>query len=195
MKIQVGEIQLNKTWKYLVPMLKYYGKEFEQKINSIYKVGFGIGDMILINNGINYEQHIFILIDTKKASNFFKEFIKWIRRQEMYEDDYVYDNILHGRFHMVIIELPKEYYKSNILFRKSQFSKMYTKEDVQQFFKNEDIKGVLIKEGNYIIKHTNKINEIFETNVKPEDIEGEWDFPIQREEEIFDNHLKSKGEN
>ncbi len=185
-KIQVGKVILNKTWKYLVPLLKHYGKEFEQKINSVYKCGYGIGDILLINNGINYEQHVFILIDTKVATGHFKTFIKWIRQQEMYEDDYIFDDILHGRFHMLVLKLPKEYYKSNLLFRKSQFSKMYTKKDVEKFFKDEDIQGVLIKQGNYIIKHTNKINEMFGTTVKPHEIEGEWDFPIEKNEEMFD---------
>lgn len=194
MKIQVGEVTLNKTWKYLAPLLKHYGQEFEQKINSIYKIGFGIGDMILINNGVNYEQHIFVLIDTKTASNFFKLFIKWIRRQDMFEDDYIFDNIVNGRFHMVVLKLPEQYYKSNILFKKGQFSKMYNKEDVQRFFKEEDIKGVLIKEGNYIIKHTKKLNEMFGTNLKPYEIEGEWDFPIEKREEVFSNHLKTNAE-
>lgn len=185
-KIQVNnEIKINKTWKYLAPLLKYYGKEFEENINAVYKIGFGIGDIILINNGVHYEQHLFMLLDTSIAKLHFKYFIKWIKQQDMYEDDYIYDNILDGHFHMIVIKLPQKYYKAHILFRKSQFSKMYTIEDVQEYFKDEDIKGVLIKKGNYIIKHTEKINEMFGTDVNPNDIEGEWDFPIKKNEEIF----------
>jgi hypothetical protein len=186
MKIQIGEIILNKTKKYLAPCLNAYGKEFTDKLNAVFKVGIGIGDMILINNNIQYEQHIFILIDTKLAPTQWKSFIKWIKKQDMFEDDYSFDNISTGQFHMVIIKLPESCYKAAQLFKKSQFSKMFSVTEVEQYFINKpDEKGVLIKDDNYRIKHTKILNEMFGTTINPEELEGEFDFPVRKEDEMF----------
>ncbi len=191
MKIQINKIVLNKTKTYLAPCLKEYGEEFETKLSSVYKVGIGIGDLILIENGINYEQHIFILIDTKIANSHFKKFIKWIRNQDMFEDDYAYDNIMNGQFHMVILKLHESCYKPAQLLRKSQFSKMYTKEQIEKYFKDKpNVRGVLIKDNQYRITYTQKLNEIFGSTIKPDELEGEFEFPVIKNKEIFNSHLK-----
>lgn len=191
MKIQINNIVLNKTKAYLAPCLKEYGEVFETKLNSVFKVAMGIGDIILIENGVNYEQHIFILIDNNIANSHFKQFIKWIRKQDMFEDDYAYDNVTNGQLHMVIIKLPESCYKPAQLFKKSQFSKMFSEEEVTKYFSNKPTeKAVLIKDNNYRIQYTKELNEIFNSTIKPEELEGELDFPIRKKNEIFNTHLK-----
>lgn len=186
MKIQIGQIVLNKTKKYLVPCLKEYGQEFEKQLNSVYKVGIGLGDIVLIKNNIIYEQHVFILIDTKIATNHFKYFINWIKYQNMYEDDYCYDNISNGQFHMVIIKLPENCYKPAQMLRKSQFSNMFTQEQLEKYFKEKPKeKAILVKDHKYRIEYTKELNKIFGTTIKPEELEGELDFPLRKEEETF----------
>ena len=63
MKIQVGEIVINKTKKYLAPCINVYGARFGLEVNTITKVGLGIGDMITVKSGVRFEKHLFILVD------------------------------------------------------------------------------------------------------------------------------------
>jgi hypothetical protein len=184
-KIQVGEIFMNKTKRFLAPCLNEYGETFIGHINSVFKVAIGIGDMLLIQKKLSYEQHIFILIDTATAKEHFKKFIKWFRNQDMHEDDYAYDDIRTGRYHMVVIKLPESCYKPAQLLRQSQFSKMFTVEQINKYFKNRDERLILIKDSNYRITYAHKLNDLFEATVKPEDIEGELEFPLRKEDEIF----------
>jgi len=94
---------------------------------------------------------------------------------------------------MVIIKLPESSYKSSELFKKSQFSKMFTKEEVDKYFINKpNEKAVLVQDKDYKISYTKKLNKIFNSTIKPEELEGELEFPIRKSEEIFNNHLKKK---
>lgn len=181
---------MNKTKRFLSPCLKAYGPEFEKQINSVFKVAMGIGDLILIENKVNYEQHIFILIDTKQATNHFKTFIEWIRYEDMFEDDYVYDNISNGQYHMVVIKLPEQCYEPLVKFRHSQFSSMFTKDEVYKYFERNQEKLILIKDNQYKIEYTKQLNKLFGTQVHHNDLQGELEMPIQKDEEIFNNHLK-----
>ena len=185
MKIQVNDIYLNKTYKYLSKVLKEYGEEYMTKINSVFKVALGIGDMLLIKNGIIYEQHIFLLINTEIAKSHFKDFINYIVNHESYEDDYVYDNVLSGNLHMVVLKIPEKHYSTMLWFKKSVFSKMYTKEDVEKYFKDREEKLILIKDHDYKIKYVEDLNKTWGTNVKPEELEGELEYPINKNEEYF----------
>ena len=193
MVIQVGNIVLNNTKRFLSPCLRKYGNEFIERLNSVFKIGMGIGDIILIENGVLYEQHIFILIDTKQAVNHFKVFIDWIKNQDMYEDDYVYDNINSGQYHMVVIKLPIDCYGPLEKLKHSQFSKMFTKEEVDEYFKDKPAeKAILIKDNQYKIEYTDKLNKMFGTRIHHTELEGELEFPIEKGKEIFNNHLKTK---
>jgi hypothetical protein len=186
MKIQVDDICLNKSYLYLSKALKDYGDEFLEKINSVFKVAFGIGDMLLINNGVIYEQHIFVLINTNKAKKHFKIFIEYIRNHESYEDDYVFDDVLKGNLHMVVIKLPKKHYNAIHWFKKSVFSKMFNQEDIEKYFKDKKEKLILIKDKNYKIEYTEQLNKEWGTNIKPCELEGELELPIITKEEHFD---------
>lgn len=192
MKIQIGQIVLNKTKKYLVPCIKSYGSKFEQEITAITKVGIGIGDIITVESGITFEKHLFILVDTstKPQIKIFNKFLKWIKNQLMYEDDYVFDDVQAGCLHMVIIKFPEKYYKTFETFKVSQFSKMYTKQDLNKFFNQRpEVERVLIKDNSYKFDFVKSLNKLFETTIQPEDFTGELDFPIRKEEEMFNAHL------
>lgn len=206
MKIQIGEVYLdkvtnqktiipNKTWKYLLPCLRVYGDEFINKINSVFKVAVGLGDIILDNSNIVYQKHLFILIDTEIANKFFLKFIKYVRNLDnIYEDDYVYDNIQKSKYHMVILKLPEEFYDSLNKFKKGEYSKMFSKENIDKLFVSyPHIKKVFIKDHNYKVFFTEKVNKRFnlqaEYKIRPEEWEGELDFPPD-DKEIFNHHLK-----
>ena len=200
-KLQVGQIILNRTKKYLAPCIRTYGPEFENCINSMIKVGMGIGDIITVKSGVHFEKHLFILVDTtsvlqpfKFNSRIFSRQMKWLREQPMYEDDYVFDDVQAGNLHMVVVKFPEKYYKAYETFKASQFSKMFTMEDVHRFFgKKPEIQRVLVKDHSYKIEFVKSLNDMFDTRVRPEEFEGELDFPIRKEEETFNNHLLNRG--
>lgn len=203
MKIQVGEIKMDelmkdikvnssKTKKYLLPCLREYGEEFTKKISSVVKIAAGIGDIIISNRGVIHEKHIFILLDSTIAPKFFISFIDWIRDQPQYQDDYVFGNIQTSRSHMIIIKLPEKYYKTFETFKLGKYSEMYTKQDIDVFFKDKPLfRRVILKDHNYKFKFVEEVNERFNSTVDAKDWHGELDFPPD-DKEIFNSHLKKK---
>lgn len=202
MKVQIGEVYMdsvtkqktiypNKTRKYLLPCLKEYGKDFMLKLNNVFKVAVGIGDVITDNCGLRHEKHIFILLDSTIASKYFKNFLEWIREEPMYEDDYVFDNIQKSNYHMVILKFPEKFYSSFETFRIGKYSEMFTKETIDAYFeKYPDVQKVFIKDHEYRITFTAKVNKMFGTTVTPEEWHGELDFPPTEKTEKFNHHLK-----
>ncbi len=72
MKIVTGKIYVNKTKKYLLPIVKDYGNELISKLSSVHKLAMGINDDI-IPEYFNFKNHIFILVDVSiKPINFSK---------------------------------------------------------------------------------------------------------------------------
>ena len=202
MKIQVGEIYMsevtqqkiytNRTRKYLLPCLREYGANFMVRLDNVFKIAVGIGDIVISNRGIKHEKHIFILLESTIAPNHFIEFIEWIRQQSMYENDYVFDNIQKSTSHMVILKIPEKYYETFETFKLGDYSKMYTKAEITAFFKSKpEIKQVLIKDHNYRIRFVGKLNKIWGTSLDPNEWEGELDTKVD-ENEIFNHHLKKK---
>lgn len=196
MKFQLGNIPMevgrnqvfdNKTKKYLSPILKDYGDIFTGKFNAMFKVAYGIGDMVVENSGINYEKHLFILINTSVATRFFISFIDWIKTQPYYEDDYIYGNIQKTKLHMIVLKIPEKFYESLETFKTGKYSKMYNPESISKYFqKHPNVQKVLIRDHNYKLEFISQLNKEFETNIEDFDIEDyELDFPMSSQEEIF----------
>ncbi len=207
MKTQIGEvimnttkelksIHLNKTSKYLLPCLKEYGEDFTSKLNNVYKIAVGIGDIIISNRGIKHEKHVFILADSSIAIEFFLNFLEWVKEKPMYEDDYVFGNIVTSNYHMIIVKLPEKCYNTFETFKLGKYSEMYKKEDVDRLFKDKyQFKRVILKNHNYKIKFVRELNEFFnlrgEHEIIPSEYDGELDFPPDKDE-IFNNHIKKR---
>lgn len=196
MKIAIGQIFLdengskmmleNATRRYLFPCLKEYGEEFVDKISNVFKIAVGIGDVIVYKAGLKYHQHIFILIDTTISSDFFIDFISWIKDQPMYEDDYVFDNIQKTNMHMVVIKFPERLEEAIDKFREGRYSSMFDVYTIQELF-SRHIKTslVLTKNENYKPVFVKEINTKFNTDLKVSEYEGELDFPLKEAEEVF----------
>lgn len=210
MKIQIGSIRMeevqlsetgkksvypfsNKTKKYLSPCLKEYGEEFISKFNSVFKVAMGIGDIVVGNRGFKHEKHLFILLNTKVATKFFTDFLKWIRDQSMYEGDYVFGDIRKSTHHMIIIKFPESHWGSFDTFKIGKYSEMFTKDVIDRFFeKHTQVKKVLIKDHDYKFYFVPKLNKKFGSSISPEEYEGELDHPPTEAGEVFNHHLKKK---
>jgi len=204
MKIQVGEIYMdkvtnkpflypNKSRKYLLPCLKDYGEVFMNKLDNVFKIAVGVGDIVVSNRGIKYEKHIFILLNSVFLPKFFIDFIDWIREQPMYADDYVFHNIQKSESHMVVLKIPEKFYSSMEKFKLGEYSKMYNTKELNQYFRNNpDIYKTFIKDHNYKLVFVDKMNKEFNSQVESKEYNGELDFPPKPSNEIFNYHLKKK---
>jgi hypothetical protein len=202
MKIQIGEIYMdkvseqktwypNKTRKYLAPCLKEYGSIFSNRLNNVFKVAVGIGDIINTNCGFRHEKHLFFLLDSKIASKYFISFLDWIREQTMYEDDYVFDDIQKTTFHMVVIKIPEKFYDSIGHFQKGEYSQMFDQSTIDAFFDaHSDVKRILIKDHDYRVVFANRLSKRYDTLVEAKDCTGELEFPPTDVMEVFNHHLK-----
>lgn len=186
MKIQIGQIYMNQTQKYLRPCLRHYGDTFRTKISQVCSVAWGIGDMILVRNGVKYEQELFVVFDTIVANKFFVRFMDWIRTQEYYQDDYVFDDIISGRLHMLILKIPDKFQGAIEKFKLGEYSKMYDVADINFLFGElEDSKRVIIRDHNYRMKFVDNLNDLYDTVILPNEFQGELDFSPKDENEIF----------
>lgn len=204
MNIQAGEIYMdkvtnqhtlypNKTRKYLLPCLQEYGGVFIKKLEGVDKIAVGIGDIVVSNRGIKLEKHIFILIDTKKKPKTFVSFLEWVREQDYFQDDYVFNSIQKTNSHMIIIKMPEKFYGAFESFKLGEYSKMYTTDTINRFFlRNSNVTRVLIKDHNYKVVFAKKLNERYKSSVEPHEIEGELEFKPKLSNEIFNYHLKKK---
>jgi hypothetical protein len=191
MKIQLGQIVMNRTKKYLAPCLKVYGETFTKKIHGVFKVAMGVGDIITVKSNILFEKHIFILCQVNSVA--FPPFLKWIKDQEMYEEDYAFDDISSGVLHMVIIKLPEQCYETYETFKRSEFSHMYSKQDLERFFdQKSDVIKILIKDHNYKMEFSMYLQKEFNVDINPEEItdDFELDIPWLEHEEIFNTEIK-----
>jgi hypothetical protein len=193
MKLQLGEIYLNRTKKYLFPAIKTYGDEFTNQINSLQKSAIGIGDFVCERSGINHEKHLFVLIEVKKTSDFVKK-LNYFRNHYSYEDDYAFDRF-GGDYHMLVIRMP-EGFQALPEFRNSKYSKMYSLDEINKYFfpvkRYEEIRKILIQDKNYRVIFAKRIAHDFGDELTEDDLpdDAELDYPIKDVEEIFNLHLK-----
>lgn len=181
-KVQIGTVQMNKTSRFVKPCLRLYGEDFIKKLNSIYKLAYGVGDMFINKQ---YSQHIFILIDTKKCINHWVTSLDWVRQQEYYEDDYAFDDLVTGRLHMLVIKLPDEIDLES--FWQGKYSKMYKDEKLIDLL-DDETKAIVIKDANYKVKFIEKLRKQFTSNIQISELNPEAELeipPTIDEEQIF----------
>jgi hypothetical protein len=184
MKIITGKIYVNKTKKYLLPIVKDYGNELVSKLSSIHKLAMGIHDDIIPDH-FNFNNHIFILVDVSIKPNNFNKMIQWLRLQSYYAADYSFDDIIEGNQHMIVLKLPDKHKTIYNHFMNSKFSKMYTKDMIKNYFKSDDIRfGVLTRSETTVKSFVDKINAKHGRLLDYE-YSDEVEFNIDNNEEIF----------
>lgn len=209
MQIEQGKLYENRTWLYLYPVLKNYGKELTDFLSSFFKVAIGIDD----GNIKDLEgRFIFILVDTKietihESANttyrqHFSKFLDWVKEQSFYERDYLYNNTEGKEQHMIVLKIPEQFYITFDYFIKGEYSKMYKPEEIKTFFgpvtiKNKDsqdiinnklhkVRGILNKSVEFLNPFVTEVNKRFATKVESFYFkDAELDFPPFLDEEIF----------
>lgn len=205
MQIQSRKLYENRTWRYLYPSLKCYGKELMDYLVSFFKLGVGVGDS---NKDID-STSIFILFETslplttpelEKYQNNFSKFLDWIKYQPYYVTDYVFD--MHNK-HMVVIKLPYKHSSAYMHFIKGKYSLMYNETEIKQYFSEVSLTNkileskinknldktikILTRDRRYVQNFVDIVNKDFDANITVEQYLGnaELDYPPKKEEEIF----------
>lgn len=185
-----GSVYENRTFKFVLPLLKIYGESIVTLYNQMRKVAVGINDFTAMKLGIMYDKHIFILVDIENTEKYndisFEEFMESVRNHAAYEYDYCYDFKL--KLHMIIIKLPDRFIRTLEHFKESKYSKMFNQADLDYFFstkRGEVHKPILTKEHSYKKIFEEKIKENFILKELPDEDWHEYDFPLELKEEIF----------
>jgi hypothetical protein len=193
MEIEIGKLYINRTVKYLVPGLSFYGPTLKTKLNLVFKLAFGIHDTLLEGSHLEGQKNIFILVDKLVRPDLFQNFMDWVKHQEYYVTDYTYDAIMesHSRKHMIVLAYPPSMEDSYDKFLLGKYSKMYTKREILTYFSEEnkiEARQVLSKTMLARQKFISLVKLTFGTQLEEQDfLIGSWeyDLPPNQEEEFF----------
>jgi len=193
MNIQIGKLYINKTVKYLVPGLSFYGPTLKTKLNLVFKLAFGIHDTLLEGSHLEGQKNIFILVDKLVRPELFQNFMDWVKHQEYFVTDYSYDAIMeaHSRKHMIVLAYPPVMGDVYEKFLLGKYSKMYTKKEITNYFAEEsklESRQVLMKIVHAKQRFISLIKSTFDTQLEEQDfLLGSWeyDLPPNQEEEFF----------
>jgi len=189
--IRLQHYNVNKSWKYLLPMLKTYGSTFTRKFENLFKLGAGFQDQY-------YKQidkrAIFILVDKMYIPKLYNNTIVWLRNQHFYIDDYPFDDILNGRKQMIVIIIPEEFNNAYDNFLFGKYSQMFDSSQIKLLFNNEKDDKSSRASAYHVLNRTKKgynrfikcVKESFDTTIVKKDLVGmELDFPPEKHKEVF----------
>mgnify|MGYP000972535181 FL=1 len=193
MNIQIGQLYINRTVRYLVPGLGFYGPTLKTKLNLVFKLAFGIHDTLLEGSHLEGQKNIYILVDKLVRPELFQNFMDWVKHQEYYVTDYVYDSIMenHSRKHMIVLAYPPSMGDAYDKFLLGKYSKMYTRQEITSYFTEEsklETRQVLMKTVHAKHRFISSVKKAFDTLLEEQDfLTGSWeyDFPPNTEEEFF----------
>lgn len=189
------QIVRNKTLKYLYPCLIEYGPDFVAKINYFTKVFIGIGDVKHPTFDVN-NPYLYLMFQVEEQTFFpFFEFLKEVRQQQFYIDDYTYQSDIRYSSHIVVVvKVPPQYIETYHKFRKGQYSEMYEETDIERLYAGNDTleTKVLKRDASLSVHLKNRIIEeygldepvSFDSEIK------EYELPPRLDEEVL-NSLKN----
>jgi hypothetical protein len=187
------KLKINKTSLYLAPCLKDYGEDFLKQYKKLEKVFIAIDDEYLKKTGTHYSHHLFIVFNSKKEN--VNNVLEWMKTQDYYEDDYVYNNLLTSNLHVLVIKIPEQHYSTIHNFKHSQYSKMYKKEELEFYFKHlentnmSNIREILDRSEIAKKGFCNYLNEMYNVSLHPSELEGELDEPINLKKETLNGRI------
>ena len=185
-----GKTSQNKTFEYLTPIFRIFNDNFIPHIQKLSVLAYGIGDVF---DKLNKIPSFYILIENKNNEDL-SSFLTYIEDKEYYIKHYNHTKKLI----IVVIQIPEIYHKSFYEFKKGNYSKMFSNEEINFFFNTKLRRNTyerLMKTDIGKKLYTERINKIFLTNVTEDIIEHhiEYDVPINIniKQEIF-NKKKNK---
>ena len=121
---------------------------------------------------------------------FYKK-LEELRNREDYIADYKYD--FGEDLHVVLFEVPVKWQKAVTHFLNSEYSKIYTINELKRFGmdRNDDIYKILTKDPSRIPFFEKSLNTIYGTSIKVED-DRELLLPIDIDKEVLNSSYVSK---
>lgn len=166
----------NKTFKYLVKIVKEYNLNFKNELLRLNKHAWGIGD-VYYEKLKSCEYNLFVLVDGDIDDFLFK-----FRNFDYYTDDYRFDDTRH----MLVFRLPDAYKLSYDNFKDSKYSKMFNQEQLNKLTsENSEVYKILTKDTEYKQVFQDKLYTLFNTRIDLSNDDRELDFPIDLKEEYF----------
>lgn len=158
---QKGGIQNTRSRIYLSPVIKDYGSFFLEKFKQLYTVQVGIGHISYTNVMKNFlDNNLFYLINTERTE-YFSELLEFFRYHDSYTTDYPYDDLVDGNLHVLVIRIPDRFYGIIETFKKSKYSKLYTKDQVEEIItKSTKAYKVMTMNDKYKKKFESEINNL-----------------------------------
>jgi hypothetical protein len=173
-KIKVGKIHLNKTLLCLMPGFKVLGEEFNNHLKQLYVVGAFIEHENLESSAFSFKSlsPVFIVVDKLFRPKETEKMLAWFSYQSFYLGCYSLINTDYfDRYFVLILSHPNK--KAYKYFLEHQFSKMYTRKEIEDFFNVpllEETKKYLLKEKEAIQKHIELIENTFNTKITVSDV-------------------------
>ncbi len=198
-KERKNELYSNKTLHFFMRAMTCCGQEFVEQIKLLNIQKFGLYDYIGQNLKGN---NIYILFTKKEFNPSYHKVIDFLKNSNLYISDYIYGPDPYGLDHMLVIKIPEEIQSVYDHFLKSEYSKMYSQESVENSLlelnskfnpNNIDKFEILIheifaKKGNKAKKsYLSELNKWFGVDFSDINIDNhkEWSIPLVIQEETF----------
>lgn len=152
MKLVKGQFTGNKTSRYFIQTLMTQPKEviaqFVRLKNSKAILGIGVQDylyndakgiehtiaclFIVVDRNGEYDKNRQRYVNPKRGVDFLNEFLSFIRTQECYIHDYIFDSVAIPEQHCIVLYMGEEWHKAYDNLIKGQYSKMYSLDDLKK---------------------------------------------------------------
>jgi len=199
--IQLGTITLNKSYRYLYPIMRFYGDEVHKRIRETHKLGVGINDVIYWQQSkLILTEEIFILVDTKgeykngkhtnpvTAQAKFAEDLAWLKEIGILRTEYVFDQI-NGHLHMLVVKIPEDVPHAVKAFVLGKYDLIYTQKQATLLFKSDSVEfKVVTDDKQYRVAFAQAVKNRIDVDIDPIELPGLVGKPIF-EQEIFKNRL------
>lgn len=161
MIIQDDKCYINDTYRFLFPILKYYGDEYIDCIRQLYKQGVFIHDTEMF---INENDNLFVLINITKSLELNDRIeiasrISYLSRQDYVKKIYITDIKTENKKPdkvVIVFEIPKTY--QGVVSKMLEGDlKLYNNYDIEKYFKSENSLNItyfkqcrnILQTGNY----------------------------------------------
>lgn len=167
----------NRTLRYLLPLLKYYGNDFVDRVNTL-KIKFcGIGDYA-INDKVGENMYIVVEIINQK---YFNNFMQFISQKDFFVEDYIFS--LRKNLHCFVIKFP--FPEIVETFLSGKYSEMLSKDDIDRYYQRiYKVRGIEYYTSVYsILTKREEQKDVFLNTIRQDfgsaDIVGdfEYDYP------------------
>jgi hypothetical protein len=160
---------------------------FKKYFNGLFKLSVGIHDEAL---GVMSDiPKIHVLVNKLYSPKYFQIFSEYLKNSEDYIHDYQFDvNLINPRLHMFVFRLPQEFELAYYCFLEGKYSIMYTKNQIDNLFKDSIEREILLKEISAQKRFKKTLSTTF--NIPEHHLRNilgdrEYELPLINKEEIF----------